>query len=189
MSEYLDLALDGWVIADGGECYLHRGQVACFGVEFYGERINVIPTAQKRLTPINYENYRVAGEVTYRVDRKPYGLWMIDFGITATADEPVLPPPDAVVGTFVAGDVRLTVDKDYFLGANRPLQGPGFVIYTWQIEYIFAENWTHRLVPSVAPGGERSMVYEIDESSIRYHEVESTGFDACAYVSRCRRLD
>ena len=113
---------------------------------------------------------------------------MLDFGILATADEPVSPSSGAIIGSYVAGDVRLTVDKDYFLGMNRPLQGPGFVVYTWQIECIFAENWTHRLVPSVAPGGERSMVYEIDESSFVYHEVESTGHDANAYVLRCRRL-
>jgi hypothetical protein len=47
MREYLDLALDDWVIAGGGECYLHKGQIAYFGAEFYAEHMTVIPTTHK----------------------------------------------------------------------------------------------------------------------------------------------
>lgn len=137
--QQFDVALDSWVMADGPPGNFYCGQRADFGVSFYPVSLSVAPVVHKHVEQIKHERYRIIGEII----NPGYGWkepWMVDFGIIATADLSPPPPPEANLGSFVAGELRLHVDRRYSEKSRGVGPDGTLMIYSWQIERIFLQT-------------------------------------------------
>ena len=136
MDPLVHVGLSAWIIQDGNYDDLAVGQEAKFALEFYPP--HGLQPAQDG--PVNAERltgsrYRVRGRVVF----SDPSVWVIDAG-TFMAFSDRQPPPHAVVGAWVEGEVYLGIDPFFYFEYLHRMQGMPPLTYTWTVRNIVRET-------------------------------------------------
>lgn len=127
-----------WIIEDGGYEDFKKNQYTEFALEFFPENWHQSSIQKKIAEQLNLSRYRINAEVVYLSSDE----WILDFGICAYSEGP---PSWAQLHDFVAAEIYLGIDVCGCSGPIYELPGVPPLIYSWNIDYIYAEKENHLL--------------------------------------------
>lgn len=189
-----DISLASWIVQDGNYDDFHRGQVATFALEWWGE-VRPSDVQRKRAQPIEPARYAIGGEVVYTA-AKGAGpgrshLVVLDIGVRAYRDaSSEILPSNIGRGTFVTGNIGLGIDYYYYMEFHHWWPDIPPLTYTWRIERIsqLSAPW----IPTTTPWGAPAQMR--DESKMTYIDIDQTRAwedeqGHADYILHCALLD
>lgn len=179
------VGLVSWILADGNYGPFSVAQIAEFALTFYSkDGLQISPVREKSARLVSECLYEVVAEVLYAAN----GCWVIDFGVLAFQDQS--PPAGISAGSFVRGELSLTIDPFFYFERLWKLPNVPALIYTWRLEEL-ALNTT----PWIEVVKNGRVVNVLDETRVSYEKVTSTsdrslsGLQGDSWVFRCSRLN
>jgi len=179
------IGLSSWIIQDGNYGDFSVGQETKFALEFYPPN-GLQPCADIALAAehIRASRYRIRGRIVFSEPN----VWVIDVG-TFKAFSESKPPPHAVVGILVEGDICLGIDPFFYFEYLHRMEGMPPLTYTWLVRSILRET-TPLINATDAQGRGFWKRDESREGFLPAHETKAWDDDGgnAEYVLKCERL-
>jgi hypothetical protein len=130
------VGLSAWIVQDGNYDDFTTGQEAKFALEFYPPHgLRPAAPGPKSAEHLSASRYRVHAQVVFAAD----GVWVIDAGLFIAFAERQ-PPPHAVAGAWVEGEVYVGIDPFfYFEYLHKNAEMPP-LSYRWRVRWIARET-------------------------------------------------
>lgn len=130
----LNIGIDSWIIQDGNYDDFVVGQETKFALEFYP--ISIKPSDCKSVSAIelNANQYKICGQIIYCTER----VWVLDFGFLAFQE--TAPPKFARKGSWIEGEIYLSIDPFFYFEYLKKLPNMPFLTYDFRVEQIFLET-------------------------------------------------
>lgn len=137
------IGLDSWILQDGNYTDVAVGERRQFALELGYRRAArlVVPPDHERTPRCAHTgrgtSYHVVGELVRSFPEPRGGAFVLDVGLLAYTQWMVLDdlePP--VAGTWLRGDIHLSVDPFFFMDDLHALPDMPALIYTWTVEEV-----------------------------------------------------
>ena len=183
-SPVVRVGLSAWIVQDGNYADFTTGQDAKFALEFYSP-VGLRPAAPGPMTAehLSASRYRVHAQVVFASD----AVCVIDAGLFVAFEERQ-PPPHAVAGGWVEGEVYVGIDPFFYFEYLHKNEGMPPLSYRWQVQRILRET-TPWVEVRDAHGRTVRTRDETKEAFVPVRETDAWHDDGNGhYVVECRRL-
>jgi hypothetical protein len=167
MKDPLYVGVSAWIIQDGNYPDFTVGQATKFALEFSPfDGLNASVDESLFAEHLGASRYRIRAKVLYATPN----VWVIDTGTFLAFDEQQ-PPPYALPGANVQGDIYLGIDPYFYFEYLHTLEAMPKLSCSWQVLGIQREAtpWVHE-----RDNSGRTTVLRRDDQSEAFVDVSAT---------------
>ena len=134
LNDEMNIGINSWVIQGGHYPDFTIGQKRCFALEFYPKSLQPSSGTDVSMQSLGANRYRVCAKIVFATEK----CWVIDCGVLAYKEREL--PKSFSCGSYVEGDLSISVDSYMYLKYFHALSGMPALSYQWLVSGIEMET-------------------------------------------------